>query len=157
MSRNPSDLRPSRNERPGQPGRKPPEPGWRWVIIVVVGLLLATIVLPLFINGHSPKSVTYDAFQGAVSANQVATATINNNNGQISGKLKDGSSYKVTGPNPASGTSTALEVLLAAKDVQISYHVPSSNAFLNLLPIILLLVGMVLIYLWLGRRAQGQM
>ncbi len=113
MSRNPSDLRPQRNERPGPPGRKPPEPGWRWVVIVVVGLLLATIVLPLFINGHSSKSLTYDAFQGAVNTNQVATATINNSNGQITGKLKDGSSYKVTGPNPAGGTSTALEQNLA--------------------------------------------
>jgi len=157
MSRNPSDLRPQRNERPGPPGRKPPEPGWRWVVIVVVGLLLATIVLPLFINSHSSKSLTYDAFQSAVNANQVATATINNSNGQISGKLKDNSSYKVTGPNPAGGTSTALEQNLAGHQVTISYHVPSSNAFWNLLPIILLLVGMVLIYLWLGRRAQGQM
>ncbi|HEY2427404.1 MAG TPA: ATP-dependent zinc metalloprotease FtsH, partial [Acidimicrobiales bacterium] len=158
MSRQPPDLRPPRNDRPPGPGgRKPPEPGWRWVIVVVIGLLVATIVLPLFLNGRSPKSLTYDQFQADVNGNQVSTANINNNDGQITGKLKNGSSYKATGPNPASQAATNDEQNLTSHGVNVSYHVPSSNPFLNLLPIILLLAGMVLIYFWLGRRAQGQM
>jgi cell division protease FtsH len=156
MSRQPQDLRP-RDQRPAGSARKPPEPGWRWVVIVVVGLLLATVILPLFINGHTTKSLTYDAYLADVNAGQVSTANINNNDGQVTGKLKDGTAYRVTGPNPAGGSATNLADALAKHDVTVSYHVPSSNPFLSLLPIVLLLGGMVLIYLWLGRRAQGQM
>ncbi|HVM66104.1 MAG TPA: ATP-dependent zinc metalloprotease FtsH [Acidimicrobiales bacterium] len=156
MSRDPSDLRPRPGQRPPGQGAKPAEPGWRWIVFVVVGLLLFAVVLPLVIRS-SGHGLSYADFQAKVTNGEVATANINNSDGHISGKLKDGSSYSVTGPNPAGGSATALESSLAAHGVQVSYHTPSSNPILNLLPIILLLAGMVLIYLWLGRRAQGQM
>jgi cell division protease FtsH len=126
------------------------------VVFVVVGLLIATVVLPLLIHGGS-KGLSYGDFKAKVDAGQVQTANINNNDGHISGKLRDGSSYAVTGPNPAGGSATSLDQALASHGVDVSYHTPSSNPFLSLLPIILLLVGMVVIYMWLGRRAQGQM
>jgi cell division protease FtsH len=153
VSRDPSEMR---QRRPPGTGSKPPEPGWRWVVIVVVGLLVATVVLPLLIRSGS-KGLSYADYKAKVEAGQVATANINNNDGHISGKLSDGSSYTVTGPNPAGGSATALEALLAANKVDVSYHTPSSNPFLSLLPIVLLLAGFVAIYMWLGRRAQGQM
>jgi cell division protease FtsH len=156
MSRDPSDLRQRPGQRPPGQGGKPAEPGWRWIIFVVVGLLLLTVVLPLVIHSGG-RGLSYADYQDEVAANKVATANINNSDGHITGKLKDGSSYSVTGPNPAGGSATSLENSLTSHGVQVSYHTPSSNPFLNLLPIILLLAGMVLIYLWLGRRAQGQM
>ncbi len=153
VSREPSDLR---QRRPPGSGPAPPQPGWRWVVIVVVGLLLATVVLPLLIRTGS-KGLSFAEFKAKVDSNQVATANINNNDGHISGKLRDGSSYTVTGPNPAGGSATSLDQELSSHAVDVSYHTPSSNLFVSLLPIILLLVGMVAIYFWLGRRAQGQM
>jgi cell division protease FtsH len=156
MSRDPSDMRPRPGQRPPAPGAKPPEPGWRWIIFVVVGLLLLTVVLPLLIRGGG-KGLSYGDFQAEVAENKVLTANINNSDGHISGKLRDGSSYTVTGPNPAGGSATSLEQSLTSHGVQISYHTPSSNPLLNLLPFIVLLVVMVGLYLWLGRRAQGQM
>src|ERR1700682_6259087 len=108
VSRDPSARRQRRNSpRPPGSGTKPPEPGWRWVVIVVVGLLLATVVLPLLIHSGS-KSLSYADFKAKVDSGQVATANINNNDGHISGKLKDGTSYAVTGPNPAGGSGTSL-------------------------------------------------
>ena len=87
MSRDPSDMRPRQTPRPPGPGTKPPEPGWRWIVIVVIGLLLATVVLPLLIHGGG-KSLSYADFKAKVDANDVATANINNNDGHISGKLQ---------------------------------------------------------------------
>ncbi len=156
MSRDPSDLRPRPNPRSNGSGGKPPEPGWRWVVIVVVGLLLATVVLPLIIHGGG-KGLSYGDFKAKVDGGQVATANINNSDGHISGKLKDGSSYAVTGPNPAGGSASSLDADLAAHGVDTSYHTPSNNPFLSLLPIILILAVMVGLYIWMGRRAQGQM
>ncbi|MFI5042616.1 MAG: ATP-dependent zinc metalloprotease FtsH, partial [Acidimicrobiales bacterium] len=146
-----------RPDRPAGAGSKPPEPGWRWVVIVVVGLLLATVLLPMLFRGGASKSLSYDAFRQQVDAGQVDTATINNNDGHISGKLKDGTSYSVTGPNPAGGSATTLDADLQAHGVKVSYHTPTSNPFISLLPIILLFGGVILLYLWMGRRAQGQM
>ncbi|GAC1316358.1 MAG: ATP-dependent zinc metalloprotease FtsH [Acidimicrobiales bacterium] len=157
MSRSPSDLRPRRGDRAPGSGPKPAEPGWKWVVIVVIGLLLATVVLPALISKGSSKTFSFDEFRSAVDTGRVATADINNNDGRISGKLKAGGSYSVTGPNPAGGSATDIEKDLAAHAVKVSYHTPSSNVLLSFLPIVLLLGGMVAIYLWMGRRAQGQM
>ncbi|GAC1382300.1 MAG: ATP-dependent zinc metalloprotease FtsH [Acidimicrobiales bacterium] len=157
MSRTPSDLRPRRSDKTPGSGPKAPEPSWRWVVIVVLGLLLATVVLPALISRGSTKSLSYNEFRAAVDAGQVATADINNNDGKVSGKLKTGGSYSVTGPNPAGGSATDLDKNLSAHSVKVSYHTPSTNALLSFLPIVLLLGGMVAIYLWMGKRAQGQM
>ncbi|GAC1305103.1 MAG: ATP-dependent zinc metalloprotease FtsH [Acidimicrobiales bacterium] len=157
MSRTPSDLRPRRSDKTPGSGPKAPEPSWRWVVIVVLGLLLATVVLPALISHGSTKSLTYNEFRSAVDAGQVATADINNNDGKVSGKLRTGGSYSVTGPNPAGGSATDLDKNLSAHSVKVSYHTPSTNALLSFLPIVLLLGGMVAIYLWMGKRAQGQM
>ena len=157
MSRSPSDLRPRRADRPSGAGPKPPEPGWKWVVIVVIGLLLATVVLPALLSKGSSKSLSFDEFRAAVDAGQVATADINNNDGRITGKLKTGGAYAVTGPNPAGGTATDIEKDLVTHTVKVSYHTPTSNALLSFLPILLLLGGMAAIYLWMSRRAQGQM
>ena len=83
VSRDPSDMRQQR--RPPGTGAKPPEPGGRWVVIVVVGLLVATVVLPLLIRGGS-KGLSYADYKSKVQTDQVATANINNNDGHISGK-----------------------------------------------------------------------
>ncbi|GAC1539258.1 MAG: ATP-dependent zinc metalloprotease FtsH [Acidimicrobiales bacterium] len=157
MSRTPSDLRPRRSDKTPGSGPKAPEPSWRWVVIVVLGLLLATVVLPALISRGSTKSLSYNEFRAAVDAGQVATADINNNDGKVSGKLKTGGSYSVTGPNPAGGSATDLDKTLSAHSVKVSYHTPSTNALLSFLPILLLLGGMAAIYLWMGKRAQGQM
>ena len=157
MSRSPSDLRPRRGDRAPGSGPKPPEPGWKWVVIVVIGLLVATVVLPALLSKGSTKALSFNEFRAAVDAGQVSTADINNNDGRISGKLKAGGSYAVTGPNPAGGTATDIERDLSTHTVKVSYHTPSSNVLLSFLPILLLLGGMVAIYLWMGKRAQGQM
>ena len=127
------------------------------MVIVVVCLLAATVILPSLLGGGSTTHLSYDQFTKLAAQNQVATADIDTTNGHISGKLVDKSSYSVTGPNPASPLASTDQSKLASEHVQVSYHTPSSNALLSWLPIILLLALMVGFYLWMGRRAQGQM
>ena len=157
MSRVPPDLRRQGNERQPGSGPKTPDSGWRVAIIVVIGLLLAALFLPLLLGSHSAKSLTYDDFESEVVGRAIATANINNSTGQITGKFVSGGSYKVTGPNPAGGSATTDEASLLAHGVRVSYHVPSNNELDDLLPVLLLIAAMVGIYIWFGRRAQGQM
>jgi cell division protease FtsH len=109
------------------------------------------------LGNHGSNKISYDEFTNKVKAGQVVNADIDTTNGHISGKLTDKSSYTVTGPNPASPQSDDEEKLLASKGVKISYHTPSSNALLNLLPILLLFGAAIGLWIWMGRRAQGQM
>ena len=157
MSRQPPDARPRRSDRPPGSGPRQPDPAWRWVVVVVVCLLIATVVLPALLGGGSTAHLSYDQFTQDVNAGQVVNVDIDTTNGHITGKLRDKSSFSVTGPNPASTLASDDQKALQAKGVKISYHTPSSNALLNWLPIILLLAAMVGFYLWMGRRAQGQM
>ncbi|MHB8467130.1 MAG: ATP-dependent zinc metalloprotease FtsH [Acidimicrobiales bacterium] len=158
MSRNPPDLRPRPPApRPPGPGAKPAEPGWRWIVIVVVGLLAATVILGGLNSRGSSKSLGYADFRARVDAGGVSTANINNSDGHISGKLVGGSSYTVTGPNPAGGSATDLDHELTTHGVKVSYHTPSNNPFISFLPVLLLIVVIVGLYIWMGRRAQGQM
>ena len=157
MSRNPSDLRERRSDRAQGSGAKPAEPGWRWIVIVVIGLLVATVILGGINSRSSSKSLNYADFLNRVNTGGVSTANINNNDGHISGKLSNGSSYTVTGPNPAGGSATDLDHTLAGHGVKTSYHTPSTNPLATWLPILLPILLIVGLYVWLGRRAQGQM
>jgi cell division protease FtsH len=157
MSRQPPELRPRRQERPAGSGPRPPDPAWRWLVIVVVCLLAATVLLPMMLGGSGPAKLTYDNYTAKVDAGQVTTADIDTTTGHISGKLIDKSSYTVTGPNPASPLASDEQRLLTSKGVKVSYRTPSSNALLSWLPILLLIGLMVGFYVWMGRRAQGQM
>src|ERR1700694_165641 len=125
MSRQPPDLRPQRPDRPAGSGPRQPDPAWRWVVIVVVCLLAATVLLPMMLGGSGPAKLPWDDYTAKVNAGQVATADIDTTSGHISGKLADKSSYTVTGPNPASPLASDEQRLLVAKGVKVSYHTPS--------------------------------
>ena len=62
--------------------------------IGIVAILLAVGT----IKTTNAKSITYTKFLQDVTAKQVSTAQISNSSGQITGKLKDGTSYTVQGP-----------------------------------------------------------
>jgi len=129
----------------------------RWVVVVVLGLLLAAVLLPpLFGHGQS-KPLTFAQYRDQVGAGQVDTAIINSNDGHITGKLKDGTSYSLDGPHPASQTASDLDKLLTDHGVKIRYKRPTTNQWFGLLPYVLLIGSAVALMLWMGRRAQGQM
>jgi len=126
-------------------------------VIVVVLLLLMTVVLPsLLSSGTAATKLTYADFMNRVNAGQVVSASIENGTGHISGKLANHTSYTTTGPSQGL-INAGDETTMLAKGVMVTFHNPSNNVLLGYLPILIMIAAFVGLYVWMGRRAQGQM
>ena len=160
MSRQPPDPRSpdrGRSRLPGQipqdgPGRN--DQARRWLFIALTGVVVVILFLPGLLSHKSTTSVSYTSFIAALKDKQVATATVNNNNGVVTGKLKSGVSYTVNGPEPQTNVETAS---LASSGAQLNYVTPSSSLLATLLPEVLIILLLVGVFVWLNRRLQGQM
>src|ERR1043165_9091035 len=151
MSRQPDPRRPDRLGGPGQPGA---DRNWRWVIYVLIALLFAVIVLPQLVPSESKNDLTHNDFLTKVTAKEVTSAKVNNDSGKISGTLNNGKSFSVSGPRPA----TEDEIKALNDNVSnLKFENSSSNVLASLLPI-LLYAGLIIgFFVWMSRRAQGQM
>ena len=134
----------------------PPTGGqsWRWLWGVLAIGIVAILLAVGTIKTTNAKTITYTKFLQDVTSKQVTTAKISNSTGQITGNLKDGTSYEVQGPSP----SLPNDVTTMRNDgVQVSFPTPSSNIFTALLPYIFIIgIGAAFIY-FIGRQTRGQM
>ncbi|HUZ09996.1 MAG TPA: ATP-dependent zinc metalloprotease FtsH [Acidimicrobiales bacterium] len=157
-----SPQRPERpSPRPGAPGNGAPggapaggDQSWRWIWSVLIVGVLALFVIPSLLSHPSAKSISYSAFMGDVKNGQVSTATINNSDGVITGKLKNGTQYTTTGLNPPLSADVAQ---MRSHGVQVDAANPPSFTLAALLPYVFLIGGFVLLLWFLGRQTRGQM
>jgi len=101
----------------------------------------------------SPTKLTYTDFVNAISANKVVNASIDTA-GNVSGKLKNGTSY--TSEIPTALNDTPLSTLLLDHKVQVTGTVNTTS----LLSVIESLIPFALffgLFIWLGRRTQKQL
>jgi cell division protease FtsH len=144
------DLRP-RGTGPAKPG---PDQTWRLVAIVMLGVVVALVIATSLFAPRPGTSISYSAFLHDASSHQVATAQVDNNTGQISGTLSNGSTYSLTGPMPLSNkVITSLE----GDGVHLSFSTPQPSLFSEFLPYLLFLAVFAGFMIWMNRRAQGQM
>ena len=148
--------------RPNAPagGDGTPQPGaptgqsWRWLWGVLAIGIVAVLLAVGTIKTTNAKSISYTKYMQEVTAKQVSTAQISNSNGQITGKLKDGSSYTVQGPSPSLPNDVST---MRSNGVEVSFPTPSSNLFTALLPYLFIIgIGAAFIY-FIGRQTRGQM
>jgi cell division protease FtsH len=118
---------------------------------VVVLVLLVTSVM----HGSTAKSIEYSTFVNDVNSKQIASANYNNTNAAITGKLAGGTSYTTTGPG--TGLPAAVVNKLHDDDVQLTYSSPSSSVLDELLVWVLPIALLIGFFVWMSRRAQGQM
>jgi len=139
----------------GEPGEaKTGFPRWGWWIIG--GVALAALLIPSFWPSDDGTDLTYIEFIAEVEAGNIETATINNGSGAIDGEYTNGDAYNTTGGGER-GLAEGDEELLRAQDVDYKFETPSSNALLNLLTFMLPVFLIIGFFIWIQRRAQGQM
>jgi cell division protease FtsH len=125
------------------------------VFALLILAVVAVVIIPPLLSKPNVQKIPYHAYmQDYVHPKKVQSATVDNTTGIITGKLKNGDSYTVDGPNPS--ISADLQVM-QSNVPDFKYLTPQPSALSQWLPTILILVAFVAIFFWISRRAQGQM
>jgi cell division protease FtsH len=126
------------------------------VLWVLAGLLLATILVPSLLPDEGGQDLTYSQFIDEVRAGSVESVEINNTNGNITGTFEDGTEFSTTGGGDRA-LSEADEQLLVDQGVDITFNTPGSNWLLSVLGLLLPVLLIIGFFVWMQRRAAGQM
>ena len=121
-------------------------------------MLGLVILLVLFLTHAFARTnvhtLSYSQFVHDVKSKQIASATYNNENATITGTLANGQSYSTTASNPL---PTSLQDEMLKDGVKLNFATPPSNLLTDLVIYVLPFVAIFGIFVWLNRRAQGQM
>jgi cell division protease FtsH len=123
---------------------------------VLVGVLVATVILPQFLPSDEGDAITYSEFIEQITDGNVEAITINNGTAAISGEFTDGTKFRTIGGGDR-GMSESDERLARELGVKIDFDMPSNNWFLSILGLMLPVMLIIGFFVWLQRRAQGQM
>jgi cell division protease FtsH len=128
-------------------------------------MALAAVVLVAFLvsnlmSATQAPTVKYSAFVNELTHGLVRSAEVNSNNGVIQFTATNGLLYQTQGPVGSVVTDTGevslLEKYLGTKG-GLSFSSPGNSWFISLLPTLILIGVVVLVFVWMARRAQGQM
>jgi cell division protease FtsH len=145
----PSSGRPSRGSGTGGRESLP-----RWSIWVLAGVVLAILILPTFMNRTDRQEIDYSDLLTRVSQDEVSEITWDNNDGSITGKLKNNTEFESNGPLEPSEDDRAL---FREHDVQVKFDTPGGSWFTALLPLLIPVALFVGIFWLMQRRAASQM
>jgi cell division protease FtsH len=159
VSSRPPDRPTGPNKPPGSPA--PTSRPWpRWLPLVVLGLVVA-IFLFTTVRTDSPSraDLTYSKFSKAVSNGEVKSVSYDPSNGHITGEFKTPQNGKdgFTSSGPNDDLQPAQLKSLATQGVNVKYVRESSNALLGILIWVLPFALIIGFFIWMNRRAQGQM
>jgi cell division protease FtsH len=121
---------------------------------VLAGVVLAVLVLPTFMNRTNRQEVDYSDLLTQVQQDKVQEITWDNNDGSITGKLKDGTEFESNGPLEPSEDDRAV---FREHDVQVKFDTPGGSWFTALLPLLIPVALFVGIFWLMQRRAASQM
>jgi cell division protease FtsH len=138
-------------ERPS--GRFGSDQGWpRWTIWVLLAVIAGALLLPSLMGSQQGDAISYGQFLDDLRSDQVAEATFQNTDGNISGELTDGTRFTTTGPLEPSDADQAL---MTEKGVE--FDTPTTSIWASVLPLLLPVGLLIAFFVWMQRRAQGQM
>ena len=106
------------------------------------------------LSKKSGEDITYSQFRSEVQDGNVDSITVNNNTGGISGTLNSGKQFHTTGQVPLPDADL---VLLNQKSVDVEFKTPQSSFLGSLIPLLLPVLLIIGFFVWMQRRAAGQM
>ena len=126
----------------------------RWLWWLLAGAVIAIFVASLAAPSDSGDKIDYGAMLARATDGKVDNVKVNNSNGHITGQFTDGTKFSTTGPIPLPEADNAL---LLAKVTKVEFSTPQANIFWTLIPYLLPIVLLIGFFVWMQRRAQGQM
>jgi len=142
------------------PENRPKREGWpRWSIWVLIGLVVASFVVPPLLNSDNRDELLYSEFIEEVRKGNVTEIEITNETGSITGVYAeptvDGEEeFKTKGPVEIPPDDLEL---LRDRNVKHEFRSQSTNIFLAILPILIPFALIIGLFWWMQRRASGQM
>jgi cell division protease FtsH len=124
-------------------------------VFLVLGAMVAlALVLPSLSGTDEAERLDYTDLVARAQEGQVADAHVDNTTGRITGELRDGRKYVVSGPNPAVPDDLKL---LRTKGVKLTFSTPQPSFIGSVLPLLLPIALLIGFWVFMSRRAQGQM
>jgi len=139
---------------------------------VIAALVLLGVIGALWVGAQNQEQASrdkldYAEFMSRARDNSIKTATISNDTGEVTGTAceegtkttdpggcREGRAFATSGPRPASEDDVRS---LRESGVAVNYKTITPSAWAAFLPLIFFLVVIVGLYMWMSRRAQGQM
>ena len=154
MSRQPGDMRPGGGAGPPG-GNTSSNSNWRWVAVVLVTIGILAVVLSSMRSGSSATAQNYSSFLTALNAGQITEATVNKDNGHITYTNTSGQQFSVQGPDL---NDNAAQLKLYSDNIKnLKLTTNSTSSWAAIIPYLLYGAVIILLFVWLTRRAQGQM
>ncbi|MFV0316662.1 MAG: ATP-dependent zinc metalloprotease FtsH [Microthrixaceae bacterium] len=125
-----------------------------WLIPVLLAVVALVMVATLYSQDRSATEQSYSDFVTKVDDGDVKEVTWNTADGTITGKLADGQEFTTTGPLEA---PAEVDTLMRDKKVEVNYKYPTPNFFTSMIPLLLPFLLIIGFFVWMNRRAQGQM
>ncbi len=145
-------LRPGGGSGPsGQQGN---DQSWRYIWFILLVAVVAVLVVSNLLPRSSARQLSYSSFITDVQSKQVATATIDNSTGIITGDLKNGTSYTTNGPVPPSDNDQRT---MRNDGVSVRFATSGPSLWSDIIPYVILGLFVVGMFYWLSRSARGQM
>jgi cell division protease FtsH len=119
-------------------------------------VLLATIFVPSLLPDDNGNELDYTEFRALVVEGDVTSVEVNRTSGKIEGELANGDKFFTNGGTDR-GLSEDDEALLREQGVTVKFRTPSSNWLLNVLGLMLPVILIIGFFVWMQRRAAGQM
>ena len=127
--------------------------GWpRWTLWLLVGVIVAVVLVPMFMGSSSGETMSYGDFLDALEGEQVDEASYDNSTYRVTGTLTDGTEFSTTAPAPPPDAD--LELMTQRG---VTFETPDTNPFLTWIPLFLPFIFIAAFLFWMNRRAQSQM
>ncbi|MFV0309036.1 MAG: ATP-dependent zinc metalloprotease FtsH [Desertimonas sp.] len=148
--------RPDQHDNQSGDGMRRPANFPRWTMWIVAGLVLTALVLPGLWPRDEGEKLTYTEFMTQAREGNVESVVVNNSSNTITGQLEGGTEFSTTGGGDRS-LAEPDEALLREQGVNIEFKTPGSNWLLNLAGLFLPILLIIGFFVWMQRRAAGQM
>ena len=122
---------------------------------MLFAVLMLSFALPKVWPASRSDKIPFSEFWTNVEAGKVESVTVNNSTNSITGELTTGEKFTSTAPNSFPDVNQTAE--LQEQGVDFEAKTPSSNWLLSWASLLLPLVLLIGFFMWMQRRAAGQM